>query len=71
MKALLVVVFAILILAGCQSTPDDGAIQGGQTQGKECVCPAVIEPVCGSDGQTYQNACQAACAGVEARPGAC
>lgn len=28
-----------------------------------CQCPDVSKPVCGADGQTYQNACQAECYG--------
>ena len=30
-----------------------------------CLCPAVALPVCGVDGVTYGNACEAACIGVE------
>ena len=35
----------------CKSSPDP-----------LCICPAVIRPVCGVDGNFYQNSCRAACA---------
>lgn len=37
-----------------------------------CVCPPLFEPVCGSDGNVYQNACIAECAGIfDYTPGDC
>ena len=43
----------------------------GQTYNK-CGCPQIFSPVCGVDGNTYPNACLAACAGVAvASTGAC
>ena len=31
---------------------------------KNCMCAAEWAPVCGEDGQTYSNACEARCAKV-------
>jgi hypothetical protein len=30
-----------------------------------CVCPAIYTPVCGANGKTHGNACEARCAGVK------
>ena len=41
---------SFLFLAGCEG---------------RCICPLVYEPVCGEDGETYDNICYAECENVE------
>jgi hypothetical protein len=67
-------ILILLLLGACSAPTTQKQTNKNSQKNKEinsCVCMEIYAPVCGKDGKTYANSCEADCQKVRYTQGEC
>ena len=59
-----ILILSLLFLAFFSQCCKDTDSKCIEVKNSSCICPAVFDPVCGCNGITYGNNCEAECNGI-------
>ena len=67
-------IFALILISSCTTNTPSTTKSKKKIKPEtinSCVCMEIYQPVCGKDGNTYANSCEADCQKIKYHKGAC